>query len=165
MGNSARQRSRRSAVEAPLPYARHKLIPSLSGQTSRSPSLLDHFHNIERGKLSLHSFSSFTHPFFCSSITAAVLLDPRYVPRSSRSFLVLNDPQQVFLAHFKHAKQYQVDKITTMKFTSALSTLFVLLPAAINAIAIPAPLDAAEVQRRDNDVVVSTNSLLSRTDG
>ena len=52
-----------------------------------------------------------------------------------------------------------------MKFTSALSTLLVLLPAVTNAIAIPAPVDAAGVQRRDGTVVVSINSPPSLTNG
>ena len=45
-----------------------------------------------------------------------------------------------------------------MKFTSALSTVLVLLPAVTHAIAIPAPVDATEVQRRGNGVAVSINS-------
>jgi len=45
-----------------------------------------------------------------------------------------------------------------MKFTSALSTLLVLLPAVTNAIAIP--VDATEVQRRESGVAVSINSTL-----
>jgi hypothetical protein len=45
-----------------------------------------------------------------------------------------------------------------MKFTSALSTVLVLLPAVTHAIAIPAPVDATEVQRRGNRVAVSINS-------
>jgi hypothetical protein len=40
-----------------------------------------------------------------------------------------------------------------MKFTSALSTVLVLLPAFTNAIAIPAQVDSTNVQRRGNDVV------------
>lgn len=51
-----------------------------------------------------------------------------------------------------------------MKFTSTLSTLLVLLPAVTNAIALPAPVDATEVQRRD-DVVVSINSQSGPTNG
>ena len=42
-----------------------------------------------------------------------------------------------------------------MKFTSALSTVLVLLPAFVHAIAIP--VDATEVQRRSNDGAVSIN--------
>jgi len=41
-----------------------------------------------------------------------------------------------------------------MKFTSALSTVLVLLPAFTNAIAIPAPVGSTDVQRRGIDVVV-----------
>jgi len=40
-----------------------------------------------------------------------------------------------------------------MKFTSALSTVLVLLPAFTNAIAIPAQVDSTNVQRRGIDVV------------
>ena len=141
-----------------------KRAPSvLPGQTTGLP-LTSTTSSSERASYPSPLFLFFPNQTFLFIINhpsgaRSVLPPPPTFPPSSPT-----PPLQVFFARFKYAQQHKVDNITTMKFTSALSTLLVLLPAVTNAIAIPAPVDATEVQRRD-DVVVSINSPSNPTDG